>query len=101
MIKVNFSQSKIAQMKKEFSSLVTIDSTIDLYNEYIDGMNANKGKENKKLYTLRNNIISGLVVLGMDQDIIPHCMFKLDLEDILKNYTISEINNMFELERAV
>jgi len=47
-----------------------------------------------ELRKIRNNVISGLLVLGINQSIIANLIVDYDLEYALNVYTVDELNGM-------
>lgn len=92
MLQVNFNQDFINKMRSQYKGIISNQQIINLYNEYMDGMDSNNWKHTEELKKLRNNIISGLIVIGVNQEIIPYCMYELDLEDLLNKWTVKQIN---------
>ena len=70
---------------------ITKSQIISLWKEMMHNI---KNHNKTELLKLRNNVISGLLVLGIDQDIIINLIVDYDLEYALNTYTVDELNGM-------
>jgi len=86
---INVSEQTIQKARK--TNKVTELKVIALWQELMFNL---KIYNKNELIKLRNNVISGLLVLGINQDIIINLMVDYDLEYALNNYTVEELNGM-------
>ena len=93
MLILNISKSVIA--KAQLNNTITTNQIINLYEQHMDDIQLNGNKANKQI---RNNIISALLTIGIEQQYITFIIYELDLTDLLKHNTVKQINNMFTLQ---